>query len=147
MSKKNGCKSVDATNARHVERGCGLFPKKHSRLVMSLAPSPSVSRGAIIIQPSYFTSSVYVNPLREDISTLIDAYSHRYTHTAPTQPFALFKSTWSIQGWTWMHLKVFDARSRDTFLRVTYRLFLGQGYYSSYQLRPNFPCRREDGLD
>ncbi|EPQ60515.1 hypothetical protein GLOTRDRAFT_135187 [Gloeophyllum trabeum ATCC 11539] len=91
---------------------------------MSLAPSPSVSRGTIILQPSFFTSSLYVNPLREDILHLIRLFIEQYLQTRPTQPFALFKEIWNSQGWTWLHFKVFDVRTRDTFLQVTARLFL-----------------------
>ncbi|KZT30711.1 hypothetical protein NEOLEDRAFT_1054196 [Neolentinus lepideus HHB14362 ss-1] len=91
---------------------------------MSLAPSPSVSRGTIILQPSFFTSSLYVNPLREDIIHLIQLFAEQYLRSPPAQPFALFKSIWNAQGWTWLHFKVFDVRTRDTFLQVTARLFL-----------------------
>jgi len=91
---------------------------------MSLAPSPSASRGGITVQPSYFTSSLYIHPLRDDILHLIQVYTEQYIQTQPTQPFALFKTIWNGLGWTWMHFKVFDSRSRDTFLKVTMRLFL-----------------------
>ncbi|KDQ63444.1 hypothetical protein JAAARDRAFT_65487 [Jaapia argillacea MUCL 33604] len=91
---------------------------------MSLTPSPSVSRGSVILQPSYFTSSLYVNPLREDICNLIQVYIEQYMQAPCTQPFALFKTIWTSQGWSWLHFKVFDARTREMFLRVTTRLFL-----------------------
>lgn len=93
---------------------------------MTLAPSPSTSRGGIIVQPSYFTSSLYIHPLRDDILHLIHVYTEQYVQTQPAQPFELFKTIWSGLGWTWMHFKVFDARSRDMFLRITMRLFLGK---------------------
>lgn len=96
---------------------------------MSVAPSPSASRGEVVLQPSYFTSSLFVHPLRDDILNLIHLYHERYRQARllpnPPNPFALFKDVWGIQGWLWMHFKVFDARSRDTFLGVTARLFLG----------------------
>ncbi|KAF9244550.1 hypothetical protein BU15DRAFT_71525 [Melanogaster broomeanus] len=91
---------------------------------MSLAPSPSSSRGQIIIQPPYFTSSTFIHPAREDIDQLIQLYCHQYAKTHPTHPFTLFKEIWVSQGWTWIHFKVFDARSREAFLRVVIRLFL-----------------------
>ncbi|KIM88530.1 hypothetical protein PILCRDRAFT_228881 [Piloderma croceum F 1598] len=93
---------------------------------MSLAPSPSVSRGGITIQPSYFTSSLYIHPLRDDILHLIQVYSNHYVQTQPTQPFSLFKTVWNSIRWTWMHFKVFDSRARDMFLKVTMRLFLAE---------------------
>jgi hypothetical protein len=98
--------------------------------VMSLVPSPSTSRGGITVQPSYFTSSLYVNPLRDDILHLIQVYMEHYVQTQPVQPFALFKTIWNRIGWTWMHFKIFDSRSRDTFLKVTLRLFLGESRLS-----------------
>ena len=92
---------------------------------MSVAPSPSGVRGEVKLQPSYFTSSLYVDPFREDVSRLVDAFQHRYLQSGPAQPFTLFKSIWNSQGWMWVHLRVFDARARDAFLNVSARLFLG----------------------
>ena len=98
---------------------------------MSLTPSPSTSRGDLILQPSYFTSSLFVNPYRADVQRLLDLYAAEYAPPAP--PFALFKRVWKSQGWLWMHLKVFDDRSREAFLRVATRLFVGTS--------PRAPCR------
>ncbi|KAI0669784.1 hypothetical protein C8Q78DRAFT_144601 [Trametes maxima] len=89
---------------------------------MSIAPEPSVSRGDITIQPSYFTSSLYVNPLREDISTLIRAFSVQCEKTM--RPFELFKQLWIEQGWSWLHLRIHDGRARQSFIKVTERLFI-----------------------
>ncbi|OSX67483.1 hypothetical protein POSPLADRAFT_1128051 [Postia placenta MAD-698-R-SB12] len=89
---------------------------------MSTSAGPSASRGDITLQPSYFTSSLYVEPLREDISSLITLYAQQYSQTNP--PFALFKRLWTELGWSWLHFKVFDPRARESFLRVTQRLFL-----------------------
>ncbi len=77
---------------------------------MSVAPEPSATRGEITLQPSYFTSSLYVNPLREDISTLIDAFSEQYDPSV--RPFELFRKLWTDQGWKWLHLRAQDGRSR-----------------------------------
>lgn len=90
-----------------------------------VAPAPSASRGEIILQPTYFTSSIFVRALRDDITTLILTYHEQYTKTQPTQPFTLFKTLWSFQGWKWIHFMVFDSRTRSTFLNVVSRLFLG----------------------
>ncbi|KAI0778298.1 hypothetical protein BD413DRAFT_601085 [Trametes elegans] len=89
---------------------------------MSTALEPSATRGAITLQPSYFTSSLYVNPLREDISALIAAFSEQYTEII--RPFELFKKLWSEQGWIWLHLRVHDGRARQALLRTTERLFV-----------------------
>ncbi|KAJ7706349.1 hypothetical protein B0H17DRAFT_1036850 [Mycena rosella] len=82
-----------------------------------------VNRGNVVLQPTYFTSSVYIKALREDITTLVHNFHEQYKEDS-TKPFALFKSLWNAQGWKWMHFKVFDSRARDTFLSVTFRLFL-----------------------
>jgi hypothetical protein len=90
-----------------------------------MSVAPSAIRGELALSPSYFSSSLFVHPLREDILHLIRLFQERYAQTRPSQPFTLFKAIWKTQGWTWMHLKVFDARSREAFLGVTARLFLG----------------------
>ncbi|KAJ3750601.1 hypothetical protein DFH05DRAFT_1565688 [Lentinula detonsa] len=92
---------------------------------MALAPAPSTSasRGDVTLQPSFFTSSLYVNPFRDDIRTLLHAYHEQYSLSSE-KPFALFKKIWRAQGWEWMHFRVFDNRSRDAFLNVSHRLFL-----------------------
>jgi len=92
---------------------------------MSLAPAPSASRGDVVLQPSYFTSSVYVKALRDDISTLILRYHEVHSQPQSLGHFARFKSIWLRMGWHWLQFKVFDHRSRQTFLDVTMRLFLG----------------------
>ncbi|KAI9445333.1 hypothetical protein H4582DRAFT_1914710 [Lactarius indigo] len=90
---------------------------------MSLAPTPSGPRGDLTVQPPFFTSSLFVNPFREDIDRLTDLFVQEFTDVV-TQPFALFKRLWQEQGWTYMHLKVFDARTRHTYLTVACRLFV-----------------------
>ena len=94
---------------------------------MSVAPSTTAKKGEIILQPAYFTSSIFVDSLREDILVLIQAFAEAYIRaTDPTQSFTLFKATWTAQGWPWLHLRTLDARSRDKFLAVVVRLFIGQ---------------------
>ncbi|KAG0704341.1 hypothetical protein DFH29DRAFT_1068062 [Suillus ampliporus] len=90
---------------------------------MSLAPTHTTPRGQVVLQPAYFTSSLFVDPAREDINHLVRVYTERYGRSPPHQPFVLFKDIWSSHGWTWLHFKAFDARSRDAFLKVTMRLF------------------------
>ncbi|KAI0286905.1 hypothetical protein BGY98DRAFT_942666 [Russula aff. rugulosa BPL654] len=92
---------------------------------MSLAPTPSATRGDLILQPPFFTSSLLVDPFRADIERLIDLFVQEHAvHAA--RPFALFKRLWEEQGWTYMHLKIFDARTRHTYLAVACRLFVEQ---------------------
>ncbi|KAG5338605.1 hypothetical protein C0989_006858 [Termitomyces sp. Mn162] len=89
-----------------------------------VAPAPSSSRGEVVLQPNYFTSSIFIKALREDITTLIHSYHDLYTKSPPTHPFSLFKHLWSTLGWRWMHLMVFDDRPREMLLNVVHRLFL-----------------------
>ncbi|KAG8219679.1 hypothetical protein J3R82DRAFT_634 [Butyriboletus roseoflavus] len=98
---------------------------------MSLAPSPSSSRGEIILQPAYFTSSAFVHAARADVDRLIQEYTQQYTRSAHSRshPFTLFKEVWQRQGWAWIQFKVFDTRSRAAFLRVVMRLFSGECVY------------------
>ena len=113
---------------------------------LSLQPTPSsaAQRGAASIQPAYFTSSLFVDALREDISQLSDVYSHRYrlaflsgnndsastsgssSNDSGLRPFGLFKEVWMEQGWQWLHLKMLEPRARETFVSVVLRTFLGQ---------------------
>ena len=94
---------------------------------MTIVPEPSTSRGDITLQPSYFTSSLYVEPLREDLRTLTDLFSEQYE--AAERPFELFKKLWTEQGWCWLHLRVYDGRGRQMFLRITERVFIGTLVY------------------
>jgi len=103
--------------------------QSRGRTPMSLAPAPSASRGDVVLQPSYFTSSVYVKALRDDISTLILRYHEVHSQPQSLGHFALFKSIWLRMGWHWLQFKVFDHRSRQTFLDVTMRLFLGRLFF------------------
>lgn len=91
---------------------------------MSFVPGPSATRGEITVQPTYFTSSLYVDACRGDIETLVHEFSQKY-HENRERSFSLFKSIWVSSGWQWIHFKVFDAYARDSFLKVTIRLFMG----------------------
>ncbi|KAF9566161.1 hypothetical protein CPC08DRAFT_815047 [Agrocybe pediades] len=92
---------------------------------MSIVPTPSSNRGDVILQPSYFTSSIYVTALRDDISTLILKYHEAFAaQPVVAKPFALFKAVWRSLGWPWLHFVVLDNRPRQAFLQVTARLFL-----------------------
>ena len=115
--------AVPPEQGRH--RGSREGEQRSRGHIMSLAPAPSASRGDVVLQPSYFTSSVYVKALRDDISTLILRYHEVHSQPQSLGRFALFKSIWLRMGWHWLQFKVFDHRSRQTFLDVTMRLFLG----------------------
>lgn len=91
---------------------------------MSFVPGPSATRGGIIVQPTYFTSSLYVDSCRGDIETLVQEFSQKCRENGD-HSFNLFKSIWVSSGWQWIHFKVFDAYARDAFLKVTIRLFMG----------------------
>lgn len=118
---------------------------------MPTSPVPSVARGDITLQPSYFTSSLFVTPLREDIAQLVQIFAQAYFQpslqngvqgeedtvmlpdeasastylNASQQPFAYFKRLWTNYGWSWLHFKVFDGRARESFVRVVFRCFSG----------------------
>ena len=85
----------------------------------------SVTRGINTVQPSYFTSSLFVNALREDFEILCKVYKEEHVVTQDKSPFILFKSLWVSKGWNWLHMKVLDARGRISFLSVVCRIFLG----------------------
>lgn len=100
---------------------------------MALRPAPSASssaRGETTIQPAHFTSSLFINALREDIDLLITTYLQSYANTdhrdALFNPYSSFKDVWKSFGWQWLHLKVIESRARDSFLSSVLRLFLGR---------------------
>ncbi|KXN83873.1 hypothetical protein AN958_00953 [Leucoagaricus sp. SymC.cos] len=105
------------------------MPKAFSpqKLGMQPAPSPSAGRGDVVIQPAFFTSGLYVQPLRDDVSTLTEQFREQYSQRDPVvSPFSIFKLLWRSEGWKWFHFKVFDDRARETFILVTTRIFLEQ---------------------
>jgi hypothetical protein len=104
---------------------------------MSLAPTPSAVRGDLILQSPYFTSSLFVDPFRADIEHLIDLFVQEYADHA-TKPFTLFKRIWQEQGWTYMHLKIFDARTRHTYLTIACRLFIGALFFILGECVPKY---------
>jgi len=93
---------------------------------MRVAPSTSASRGEPVLQPTYFTSSVYVSAARDDITTLIHGFHAKHYASPGAEPFATFKTIWLSQGWKWIHFLVFDDRARFSCLNTTMRLFLGK---------------------
>jgi hypothetical protein len=96
---------------------------------MQPAPSPSTGRGDVVLQPAFFTSILYVQPLRDDVSTLTDQFRKQYfLRDSAISPFSVFKQLWRSQGWKWLHFRVFDDRARETFLLVTTRIFVGMYY-------------------
>ena len=117
---RRGCDRGGVTSlAARCEANTSQVP--HS---MALYPAPSPSHADPTLQPSYFTSSLYVDPLREDITELIAAFQEACA-TSTVPPFIAFKQVWRSQGWHLLHLRVFDNRTRERFLAVTFRLFLG----------------------
>lgn len=100
------------------------------------ASSPSSTRGQIVLQPVYFSSSAFVLPARADVESLLREFSLQYTSSS-VRPFALFKHIWQAHGWTWIHFKVLDARSRVAFLRVMMRLFSGEFVHAASFDPPN----------
>jgi len=99
---------------------------------MQPVPAPSAGRGDVVLQPAFFTSVLYVQPFREDVSTLTKQFRERYSkRDLAVSPFSVFKQLWRSEGWKWLHFKVFDDRARGTFLLVTARIFLGLHLFPS----------------
>lgn len=100
---------------------------------LQLSPSTSAQRGEATVQPAYFTSSAFVDALRDDLQTLVKIYSEKYNEHLNTprqvndiKPFGLFKEVWSGLGWQWLHLKILEPRARESFLSTVLRLFIGK---------------------
>ena len=99
---------------------------------LQASPTTTAQRGEATIQPAYFTSSIFVKALREDIQSLANIFSERYykgldtvPESSDLRPFALFKELWIEMGWQWLHLKILEPRARESFLYTVLRLFAG----------------------
>lgn len=77
----------------------------------------------------YFTSTLFVEPMRADISDLLKAYIERckvaLNAKEDPKPFEWFKTIWRERKWNLLHLRCIQPRPRKAFLEVTTRLFLG----------------------
>lgn len=94
---------------------------------MTLCPAPSPSHADPTLQPSYFTSSLYTEALRQDIVDFVTAFHEQFVARNESEtPFAAFKRVWRAQRWHLLHFRVFDDRARERFLNVTCRVFLGE---------------------
>ncbi|THH10168.1 hypothetical protein EW145_g1521 [Phellinidium pouzarii] len=116
-------------------------------LTLHAAPSSAAPRGEAIMQPSYFTSSLFVDALRADVQELARAYSDDYyrltsstsTSAEALRPFVLFKGVWIRQGWQWLHLKVLEPRAQCTQQTETHimRVIGLFGLYTFYMSQPS----------
>lgn len=94
---------------------------------MSLAVRPNYPRGDLILDPLFYTSSLFVEPLRRDIEQLLSTFNAHYTSTAPPRRvFSIFKEIWVSEGWNNLHLSVIEDLDRDAFTLTVFRLFLGK---------------------
>ncbi|KAI5831985.1 hypothetical protein K523DRAFT_371012 [Schizophyllum commune Tattone D] len=90
---------------------------------MRAAPTVT-SRADVILQPNYFTSDIYIAQLEEDLQSLVQVFEEERKAQPNASPFRVFREVWSAEGWPFLHYRVFDARSRETFLKTTLRIFL-----------------------
>ncbi|GJJ14248.1 hypothetical protein Clacol_008512 [Clathrus columnatus] len=94
---------------------------------MLIVPTPSIPRGSEpSLQGYYYTSSLFISSLQQDINALLTTYAHAYARDPfePEKPFELFKSTWKTLGWNYAHLRCVDAK-RPVFVGVVGRCFVG----------------------
>lgn len=96
---------------------------------VQLAPCLTDERSSATVAflPIYYTSESFVEPLREDVSALLDAFATQLSDAETSlAPFTLFKTIWKEQGWNYIHLKCLESRSRVTFLKTVFRVFIGE---------------------
>ncbi|KZO89656.1 hypothetical protein CALVIDRAFT_603504 [Calocera viscosa TUFC12733] len=92
---------------------------------MSLAPTTIVRGAPPALQPYYYTSSLFVEPLRADIADLLGKFKDAVNAKPDGEsPFQQFKRIWIETGWKWVHLLVLEERARKTFIEVVERCFL-----------------------
>ncbi|KAG8975724.1 hypothetical protein FRC05_005242 [Tulasnella sp. 425] len=101
------------------------MPAKKSSIQLDPSPYSARSNPPALI-PLYYTSELFVDPLREDISDLLTAFAEHFEEgkEPPSEPFSLFKTIWIDQGWDIFHLKCDEPRSRWTFLKTVFRCFI-----------------------
>src|ERR1700761_2754255 len=96
---------------------------------MSLQVLPNYPRGELIVDPNFYTSTLFVDPLRQDIQNLLESFKEKYlSSTPPRRVFSLFQDVWNTQGWNYFHLSVIEDVDRDVFLTTTFRLFTGEPF-------------------
>lgn len=99
--------------------------------MVSLAPTTQLFRALPIVQPFYYSSSLFVDPLRKDIDHLLNSFVRAYADDASDsssirdKPFSYFKRLWKEQKWDYAHLAVLDSRGRIAFFDTVARVFLG----------------------
>ncbi|KIJ46423.1 hypothetical protein M422DRAFT_29271 [Sphaerobolus stellatus SS14] len=96
-------------------------------MTIRVAPSaPKTPLALYYVQPVYYTSSLFTDPMREDIVDLLSTFARVYSSEPlePEKPFEIFKSVWKKQGWDIVHLKVLDPQGRSAYLKTVLRLFL-----------------------
>ncbi|KAG8763377.1 hypothetical protein FRC11_004252 [Ceratobasidium sp. 423] len=111
---------------------------------MSLKPTVALHGALPVLQPEYFSSDLFVVPLRLDLESLLTEFARRLRnhsdHCGLAEPAAsnatdqngifkdnslnTFKSCWESSDWKFMHLRCLDAIGRTTFLRIVHRTFL-----------------------
>ncbi|TFK30805.1 hypothetical protein FA15DRAFT_32833 [Coprinopsis marcescibilis] len=91
---------------------------------MALYVAPSPTRPDPVLHPSYFTSSLYTESLRNDIKLLTSTFRTRFLQDTAKPAFPLFKDIWSSHGWKWIHLRVLNDKSRERSQHVTCRLLI-----------------------
>ncbi|KAL5633333.1 hypothetical protein ACGC1H_003735 [Rhizoctonia solani] len=111
---------------------------------MSLKPTVTLHGALPVLQPEYFSSDLFVTPLRLDIENLLTEFARRLQnhsdHCGLAEPAAsnatdpngifrnnslkIFLSCWASSDWKFMHLRCLDAIGRTAFLRTVHRTFL-----------------------
>ncbi|KAF8323265.1 hypothetical protein DL93DRAFT_670915 [Clavulina sp. PMI_390] len=81
------------------------------------------------LQGAFYSSSLFVDPLRQDIDDLLRAFVDRckvaLSNKEDPKPFRWYKEIWVRQKWDFFHLRCIQNPSRKSFLEVTFRCFLG----------------------
>ncbi|KAJ1306682.1 hypothetical protein OPQ81_007675 [Rhizoctonia solani] len=111
---------------------------------MSLKPTVTLHGALPVLQPEYFSSDIFVVPLRLDIEKLLTEFTRRLRnhsdHCGLAEPVTnnatdqngIFKdnslktfiSFWTSSDWKFMHLRCLDAIGRTAFVRIVHRIFL-----------------------
>lgn len=81
----------------------------------------------IVLQPLFFQSKGYVEPLRQDVDKLLNQFADDWSQSSQDSesPFSVFKSLWASTGWRHVHLAVIEPGLRPRWWDALTRAFSG----------------------
>jgi hypothetical protein len=80
-------------------------------------------------EPYFYQSKAFTDAIREDVNTLLSAFSSAWTAASvdpAASPFVTFKTVWRSTGWVHIHLNTIEPALREAWWTVVARSFTGR---------------------